>query len=53
MRLLADFRFKKKQSRKKAKKALHAWYKNIGRSHIRELIACKVVDKPKIRKQSQ
>ena len=31
--------FKKKQSPKKAKKALHAWYKNIGRSHIRELIA--------------
>ncbi len=39
--------FKKKQSPKKAKKALHAWYKNIGRSHIRELIAVRDTIKEK------
>ena len=31
--------FKKKQSREKAGKALQAWYENVGRSRIRELIA--------------
>lgn len=31
--------FKRKLSRKKAEKALHTWYKNVGRSRIRELIA--------------
>ena len=31
--------FKKRQSREKAKKALHAWYKNVGKSRIRELTA--------------
>ena len=31
--------FKKKQSREKARKSLEAWAKNVGRSHIRELIS--------------
>ena len=33
--------FKKKQSREKAQKALKAWAKNVGRSHIRELISAR------------
>jgi transposase len=39
--------FKKKQSREKARKALRAWYKNVGKSLIRELIAVRDTIKSK------
>ena len=39
--------FKKKQSRDKAKKALHKWYKNVGRSRIMELISVRDTIKEK------
>lgn len=39
--------FKKNQSREKAREALHEWYKNVGRSHIRELISVRDTIKSK------
>ena len=39
--------FKKKQSRERAKKALHAWYKNVGKSQIREFFAVRDTIKSK------
>ncbi len=39
--------FKTKQSREKAKTALHKWYKRVGRSRIRELIAARDTIKSK------
>lgn len=39
--------FKTKQSRDKAKEALHVWYKRVGKSRIRELIAVRDTIKSK------
>ena len=39
--------FSKKKDRKSAKKALHKWYKNVGRTRIREIISVRDTIKAK------
>ena len=44
---LFTFLFSKAKDRKKARKALHKWYKNVGKTRIRELISVRDTIKSK------